>query len=103
MLAWIKRWGWLVAFVFVAVLLIVLTAGTVRPNIKAEIAAAKADAKAEKLEAEVGHAEAVTKIENEYHETIAKLEIRQAIEAKRLRADPRALSRFLARAANGKG
>lgn len=102
MIAWFKRWGWVGAFVLFAILVIILTAGKKRPNIKAEVAAAKADAKAEKLEAKIGRDLAVKKIEEEYRDTIAKLEEDQKKEAERLRSSPRDLSKWLARVGAGK-
>lgn len=102
MIAWLKRWGWVIAFVLFAILVAVCTLGKVKPNIKAEVDAAKAEAKAVKLEAELGHEKAVARIEEDYAETITKLEEEQKKQATELRKDPKQLSKWLARVAAGK-
>jgi hypothetical protein len=57
---------------------------------------AKADAKAAKLEAQIGRDEAVKKIEEEHREVIAQLDEKQRVQAEALRQDPRKLSKWLA-------
>jgi hypothetical protein len=101
MLSWLKRWGWVIAFIAVAVLIYVLTAGQKKLNIGAEVKAAKAEAKAEKLLAKMDRDAAVKVIEEEHRETIEKLDERQKKEAEVLRKDPRELSRWLARVGSG--
>jgi len=102
MITFLRRWGWLILFIVAAILLFIITAGRTRLDIGKEIAVAKADAKAEKLAAKLGHVEAVKRIEEEHKEAIAQLEEKQKAEAVTLKNDPAALSRFLARAASGK-
>jgi len=102
-IAWLKRWGWVVLVIAGGVLLYVLTLGRSKPPITREIEAAKAEAKAAKLEARVGRDEAVRQIEEEYQETLAELESRQKDEATKLRKDPKQLSKWLARVASTKG
>lgn len=102
-----RRWGWLIAFVLGAVTIFVLTGGKVRLPVAKELEATKraadAEAKAAKLQAQIGHVEATKKIEEEYRETIEKLDERQKQEAEQLRKNPRELSRMLARNAAGRG
>lgn len=58
----------------------------------------EAEAQVTKLEAAVGKAEAVARVEEVYHEQIKKLSAEQKAKADKLRNDPVALSRFLLKA-----
>lgn len=102
MIGWLRRWGWLVAFIIAAIVIVIVTVGAVRPDIKREIEVAKADAEATKLEAKVGWEEAVKRIEEEHKTTLESLNGSQRFQAEKLKEDPVALSRFLVRAGSGK-
>lgn len=97
MIAFLRRWGWLILFGLGAAAVYVLTAGRVKLNVAAEVAAAKADADAVKILAEADHATAVRRIEAQHQETLDKLNGAQLLEADALRQDPRKLARWLAR------
>lgn len=106
MIGWLRRWGWLVGVVALAVLIWIISRGKTAPP-KTEIEAAKraidAEAKAEKLAAVLGHHEAVRQIEEEYGENLKALEAEEAEQVERLRADPGRLARLLARDAARRG
>lgn len=102
MIAFLRRWGWLLLFAAGAIIIYLVSAGKVRLNVQGEVAAAKADAKATKLVAEVGHTEALKQIEEHFDKVLTDLDTEQRTQAVVLRSDPAALSRFLARAASGK-
>lgn len=79
----------------------VFTAGRKRLDVGRQVAAAHAEARAEKLVAEMGHAKAVRRIEEEYTAAIEVLDDAQIEEAAELRKDPRALARMLALVGSG--
>lgn len=98
---WIRRWGWVVLVVVAGVVVYVLTASKIKLPIRGEIKAAKADAKAAKLEATLGRERAVMKIKEEHRATLEKLGERQKKQAEELKDDPRKLSRWLSRIGSG--
>ena len=99
MIAWLKRWGWVLAFAAGAIVVFILTAGRVRPNVKAVVAGAKAEAEATKLVSRIGRDEAKKLIEKQHEETIANLDEKERVQAAKLRDDPAARARFYARVA----
>lgn len=99
MASFCKRWGWVLVFVLVAIVVIVLTAGKVRPDIGAEIQAAKAEADAEKLKAQYGREVAKRKIEEQYVETIRELDTKEREQEAKLKDDAAARAKFYARVA----
>ena len=96
---WFKRWGWVIAFILFAVFVVIVTAGQVRPNIKAEVDGAKAEAAADKLVARLGRDEAKKKIEEQYVGTIKAMDEADHVQAKKLDKDPSARAKFYARVA----
>jgi flagellar biosynthesis/type III secretory pathway M-ring protein FliF/YscJ len=103
LIGWLRRWGWVVGVVAVAVLIWILSRGKAQPpttELKAAVDAARAEAKAEKLAATIGHREAVKRIEEEYRDSIQKLEKKEQEQVEELKQDPGRLARLLARDAS---
>ena len=84
-------------FVLASVLLFVVTFGRRKTHIRAEIEAAKAGEKAEKIAAEVGYKEAIRRIDQEYADTIRLLDEHQREQARKLKANPRGRAVLYAR------
>ena len=100
---WVKRWGWVALVVVGAVLAVIFRRKTLPgTNVDATIAAARADAEAERVIAAKGHEEAIKAVEEKYAAVKTALEEKERAEAEELRADPRALARFLAAAGSRK-
>ena len=66
-----------------------------RRALKTELDAIDAEEEAEMLEAELGRDKALAAIETNHREAVDALTEKQKKQAEKLRADPRALSRFL--------
>lgn len=101
-LTFLKRYAWLFGFILVAVIVMIITGGMVRPKIGAELKAVQAANKADKLVAELGHEKAIQAIEIEHKEALQKLNDVQQQQATELRDDPAKLASYLAKVAAGK-
>ncbi len=66
-------------------------------RIQKELEAIREGAQVDKLQAELGHEQAVAHIEDKFREELAAMDEERAAEAERLRADPEALTRYIIR------
>lgn len=101
--SWLKRYGWLIGFVIVAAAVYFATYGKVKLSFgeayKSVKAQGEAEVKAAKLEAELGHAEAIKIIDKENQDAIAKLNAKEKKQAEKLRNNPRGRAALYARVA----
>lgn len=66
-------------------------------HIRRELTAIREGAKVDKLQAELGHEQAVQHIEDKYRKELEEMEAERKAEAEKLRADPEALTRYIIR------
>lgn len=99
MIEFLRKWWWLIGLLAVAVAVAIITKGKVLPDLEEITKTANAQAKAKKLEAAIGRDAAKKQIEEDYAETIEKLDDKQKVEAETLKDDPGARARFYARVA----
>jgi len=100
MIGWLRRWGWVIGVVAVAILLWILSRGKAPPpkkELDAALRATKAEAAADRMAAERGHEAALKAIEEDYGEELKRLENDEAEKVERLKRDPGRLARLLAR------
>lgn len=97
---WLVDHWYIPLFILGVILGIILTGGKALnfKKVKDELDVIKAGAEARKLKAEAGALAATTEVERLHEDAVARLDEKQAEEAKELRNDPVALSRFLVRA-----
>jgi hypothetical protein len=98
---WLKKY-WYIPLLFLASLAAWLlfrrNNETPFEQTSAELKAIDAEAKAEKMEAVMGHQKAKEYVEEQYREELKQLDEKQTEQAKELRDDPAKLAKFLVRA-----
>lgn len=105
MIAWLKRWGWIVGIVIGAAVLYLLTRNQKHLPLDAldsALKAARAEEKAEKMAAELGHERALQAIEEEHRDRLEQLKKEDAAKVEELSKNPGKLARMLARDAGSR-